>query len=83
MIKKLCNLLKTFKHLSWWVIGMGVIVVVAAVISQWIFGPDNTLEEAGEKYLKEKTSIDIDFSPTSPETMTGGPGFYKSRSPLA
>lgn len=38
-------------------------LICFAVFSRYIFGPDNLLEQIGEKVLQEHTGIDIDFSP--------------------
>lgn len=38
-------------------------VICLAFFSKYIFGDDNLLEELGEKFTKETTGIDIDFSP--------------------
>jgi hypothetical protein len=49
-----------------------IIVVLLAVgvvgaISQHFMWPDNPIEEASEQLIEQKTGVDIDLSPATPE----------------
>ncbi len=61
------DLLKQKKKTIWTMVAITGGIVVVAYCSHFFLGEDNRIEEWGEKYLEEKTSIDIDFTPSSPE----------------
>lgn len=44
-------------------------VVCFAVFSQYIFGPDNLLEQIGEKLARDYFGIETDFSPEVPRSV--------------
>jgi len=44
-------------------IGLFGSVIVLGFLSQVFLGPDNMIEEASEKLLKDKTGFEADFSP--------------------
>jgi len=50
-------------------ISLGIIIIVALFVytSIYFFGPDNIFEEKTEEVIKEKTGLDIDLSPSTPE----------------
>lgn len=43
------------------------ICVVGGITSRYFFGNDNAIEEEAEEIIKEKTGVDIDLSPSTPE----------------
>lgn len=42
-------------------------VTLVGVGSSWYLGDDNQVEEMAESYIENKTGVDLDLSPTSPE----------------
>lgn len=44
-----------------------VVCGIAGVVSNLWFGPDNHLEEISEEVIKNKTGVDVDLSPSTPE----------------
>ena len=48
---------------------LGIIVVSFILVagSIYFFGPDKFIEEKAEEIIKEKTGLDLDLTPSSPE----------------
>lgn len=44
------------------------ICVVGGVASTFFWGNDNPIEETAEEIIKEKTGMDVDLTPSTPET---------------
>ena len=65
IIQRIIALLKyvLFNRMFW--IGF---IICFGFFSKYILGPDNLLEEIGEKQLKDNFDIDVDFSPQSDNT---------------
>lgn len=40
-----------------------ILVAFIGIVSTYIFGNDNPIEEYSEEIIKEETGIDIDFTP--------------------
>ena len=47
--------------------GIVIIAVIIGVISVYMLGNDNPVEEISEKIIKEETGIEIDLTPSTPE----------------
>ena len=45
-----------------------VIFIVVGMASHYLLEDDNPIEESAEELLKKKTGIEIDFTPSTPET---------------
>lgn len=60
IVKQLMDLIKSLilNRMFW--IGM---LICFAMFSKYILGPDNLVEQLGEKFTKDSFSIDVDFSP--------------------
>ncbi len=52
------------------IFAIGMVLISVIIFSIFFFGPDNIIEEIGEKYFYDKTGIDIDFTPSSVEPLT-------------
>lgn len=62
IVKQVIDFIKTtLINRSFWI----GIVICFAMFSKYILGPDNLVEQLGEKFTKETFGIDIDFSPES------------------
>jgi hypothetical protein len=60
IVKKTIELLKqVFLNRMFW-IGM---LICFAMFSKYILGPDNLVEQLGEKFSKDSLGIEVDFSP--------------------
>ena len=42
-----------------------LLVVLMGVVSTYVFGDDNPIEEYSEEIIKEETGLDIDLTPNS------------------
>ncbi len=49
-------------------IGVFIIASILILGSIYFFGPDNFIEEKAEEIIEEKTGLDIDLTPNSPES---------------
>ena len=45
-----------------------LLVVLMGVVSTYVLGDDNPIEELSEEIIKEETGLDIDLTPKSQET---------------
>lgn len=60
IVKQIIELLKQlFLNRTFW-IGF---VICFGMFSKYILGPDNLVEQLGEKFTKDSFGIDVDFSP--------------------
>lgn len=50
-------------------IGIFIIAVILIGGSIYFFGPDKFIEERAEEIIKEKTGMEIDLTPSSPESV--------------
>lgn len=66
MINKLLNIINKVKLQT---IVLMVIVMLTVIVSIKYLGEDNFYEEYIEKLIKRTYNIDIDFSPTSEESI--------------
>lgn len=46
-----------------------VLVIIAGLVSSYILGHDNAIEEMSETFIKDSTGVEIDLSPTSKEVI--------------
>ncbi len=56
-----------------WFLMIPALIIVLGVIKKFIpnYKDDNPVEEAVEKVIEEKTGIDVDLTPSSPEQKSG------------
>ena len=60
IVKQIIELLKQlFLNRMFW-IGF---VICFGMFSKYIFGPDNLIEQLGEKFAKDSLGVEVDFSP--------------------
>ncbi len=44
-----------------------ILAIIVGIISYYIWGPDNEVEELCEDAIKKETGVDVDLTPGTPE----------------